>query len=435
MSYAVDRLSPARHVAAELGRAWPEALPFAEVAGSYRHPNTGDLHRVRMHERTDKPEAVLIFRAITDLKDQVRITRGLVHFAEGSNPGNLTFGGEPLRPARNSTIKLGNAFDPNTGIFSRGLREATSRTFSDPELLESMRAFGWLPEFPAIKDERGVVLTGSRRLKAAARLSEEGIHIEPQWLTVNIGSGDEADARRFAITVASNLGRKPFSPGERERLAEYLYGDRNWDVGRIGQALGVSLATVYRDLNHRNSHGENSGSDFHIPPRRGAKKAVKDIDAHPELKAEITGAILAGKVVDRRGLAVKYGVTYNLIGRMSEITEAELRERARVLAEVRAAAQEEPVPLPAGSPAFMEMREKVRKAIGILQAQGEVLSAQAVGTVVGRVTAGGGGNTVERAWDSLASDGLAPPRPLTGGNPAHIHSWVCDGCGENFRAR
>ena len=69
------------------------------------------------------------------------------------------------------------------------------------ELRESMRAFGWIEELPALRDERGVVLVGNRRLAIATELD-----IDPVVRPIRIGQGDEADARRFAIRARIEPG-------------------------------------------------------------------------------------------------------------------------------------------------------------------------------------------------------------------------------------
>jgi len=46
----------------------------------------------------------------------------------------------------------------------------------------------------------------------------------------------------------STLGGKPLTQEDRQRLAEYLYGDRQWTMEQIAKALSVTKMTVSNDL-------------------------------------------------------------------------------------------------------------------------------------------------------------------------------------------
>jgi hypothetical protein len=88
-----------------------------------------------------------------------------------------------------------------------------------------------------------------RRLAVAAELRAAGRDdITDNVQIVEFGSGDEANAKRFRLAVASNLDAKPFTPEERKDIAEYVYGERDWTLVRIGQALNVSKSQVAKDL-------------------------------------------------------------------------------------------------------------------------------------------------------------------------------------------
>jgi hypothetical protein len=54
-------------------------------------------------------------------------------------------------------------FDPKTGAFALNIRDIGG---DDSELLESLKKFGWIKEFPALVDENGVVLVGHRHFAA-----------------------------------------------------------------------------------------------------------------------------------------------------------------------------------------------------------------------------------------------------------------------------
>lgn len=40
----------------------------------------------------------------------------------------------------------------------------------------------------------------------------------------------------------------PFTPTQRKRIAEYLYGEREWTMARIAKAFGVVQPTISNDL-------------------------------------------------------------------------------------------------------------------------------------------------------------------------------------------
>ena len=145
-------------------------------------------------------------------------------------------------------MSLRDPFNPQTGTFAKNIREEGDLS----DLRESMTLHGWVEEFPALADERDVVLVGHRRMAVAKELG-----IAPVIKKLTLGSGDAADARRFQLALVSNIGAKPLTAADRQRIAEYLYGEREWTMQRIAEALGVSTATTARDL-ERFSHSEKT---------------------------------------------------------------------------------------------------------------------------------------------------------------------------------
>jgi hypothetical protein len=133
-----------------------------------------------------------------------------------------------------------NLFDVKTGAFRKNIRLDEGDL---TELRQSMQTFGWIEEFPALVDEHDVVLVGHRRLQVASELK-----IEPKIKKLTLGSGDEADAQRLKLAIASNIGFAPMTKDDRMRIAEYLYGEREWTMARIAEALNVGIGTVSRDL-------------------------------------------------------------------------------------------------------------------------------------------------------------------------------------------
>jgi ParB-like chromosome segregation protein Spo0J len=111
------------------------------------------------------------------------------------------------------------------------------------ELSESMKTFGWRKELPALADEDGFVLVGHRRMKVAKELG-----IAPIIQTLTFGKGDEADAERVKLALASNLGGQPMTKQDRKRIAEHLYGEKQWTMQRIAEALNVTHKTISKDL-------------------------------------------------------------------------------------------------------------------------------------------------------------------------------------------
>ena len=145
----------------------------------------------------------------------------------------------PERPSDPHAV-LRNPFDPKIGTFRDNIRLALGDL---TELRESMRAHGWVKEFPALIDENGVVLVGNRRLTIAKELG-----IEPVTKTITLGFGDAADAERFKLAITSNVGAVGLSTEERKRLAAYLYKDLQWSQQRVAEALSVDQKTVSRNL-------------------------------------------------------------------------------------------------------------------------------------------------------------------------------------------
>lgn len=138
-------------------------------------------------------------------------------------------------------MPLNDPFNPKTGEFADNIRLPGGDDLS--ELRASMKSLGWLKQFPAIVDERDVVLVGHRRMKVAKQLG-----IEPVVEKFTFGQGDEADAARLKLAIASNIGFKSMTRDDRQRIAKYLYGEREWTMQQIANALDVSQKQISRDL-------------------------------------------------------------------------------------------------------------------------------------------------------------------------------------------
>jgi ParB-like chromosome segregation protein Spo0J len=160
---------------------------------------------------------------------------------------------------------LGDPFNPMSGRYSDNVRRNSGKDSLDA-LRESMRRAGWLPYHPAIKDERGVVLVGHRRLSVAQELGipvREGVEIQ----TIQFGRGDYADLRRSFLAFFSNEGGRPFAPEDRKDIARHLYLDNDLTEAQIADLLGVSQQTVARDL-----------ASTHVSTRRGGGRPRNVLD-------------------------------------------------------------------------------------------------------------------------------------------------------------
>jgi ParB-like chromosome segregation protein Spo0J len=160
------------------------------------------------------------------------------------------------------THNLRDPFNPKTGKFAKNIRSITGG--DDSELRESMKTYGWHNDFPAIVDENDVVLVGHRRLRLAKQLD-----IKPVIKKLTLGKGDEADAERLKLAIISNIGFKPMTKDDRKRIAEYLYGKREWTMEAIAKALNVHTSTIGEDLKEFSPRGKNT------PKGRGRPKGSR----------------------------------------------------------------------------------------------------------------------------------------------------------------
>jgi ParB-like chromosome segregation protein Spo0J len=218
-----------------------------ELSATYHHHSSGDLHRICLHEHQPSDRAAeiwLIKRAVTELGKQVE------HGKDGRL--RLTVAVDELRDWRRRRIALEidpnklfhDPFNPLTegGVFARNIRAPQGRD-DTTELEQSMQAFGWLDELPAIADERGVVLSGHRRLEVAKKLG-----IEPRIQTRHYGEGDQGTVRRAVLAFAANVGVKPLTAADRRFIAKRLYEDEGLTQAEIAQRLHVTQETISRDL-------------------------------------------------------------------------------------------------------------------------------------------------------------------------------------------
>ena len=249
VNYALAIDSAALHVALALDKAAPAALSFEELAKGYSHPVPSDLTRVRRHERLADDHAAIDWMmryVVAHFGKSVEVVDDLVIIANGHRFEDLRFRGEKMRrPGPDPYAQFRDPFNPMTGAFSDNIRSAEKDDLT--ELTESMKTWGWIPECPALVDERGVVLVGHRRMEVAKELG-----ITPVIKVMTFGLGDAADAERLKLAIGTNMGGKKLSPTDRAHIANYLYQNKDWTMERIAEALKVTAMTVSRDLREFN---------------------------------------------------------------------------------------------------------------------------------------------------------------------------------------
>jgi ParB-like chromosome segregation protein Spo0J len=188
--------------------------------------------------------------------------------------------------------------------------EETDEELRASELYESMKAYGFNEEFPALVDEYDETMVGHRRMRAAKLLG-----IEPVTKTLIFGDGEKADAERLKLALISNIGSAPMTPKDRKRFAEKLYG-RDWSMQAIAEALRVSTMTVSRDLGDV-SHDVKRGGTDSLGRKKGGGRPSKPKTAEEQKAAK---ASQAQKAAERR----------------KKKQEEEARKREEAIAAIRA---------------------------------------------------------------------------------------------------
>jgi len=218
------------------------------------------------------------------------------------------------------TNKLNDPFNPKTGEFRDNIRLLDGD--DDTELRGSMKQFGWRKEFPAYKDERGVVLVGHRRLKIAKELK-----IEPVVVMLELGEGDEADAERLKIAIASNVGTKPMTKPERQRIAKYLYGEREWTMERIAEALDVTQGTISKDLGNLFQRNKSKSAKTASNPKGAGRP--KGSTSGPRRRTEAAKADLAGALVLDKGYTLEQAAAQSGLASVQVVKTAVAQEQGR----------------------------------------------------------------------------------------------------------
>jgi hypothetical protein len=304
--YALIMHHAVRHVGLKLEGAAGAALSISDMAHDYDHPVPADLNRVKRHEGAgDEREAKqwVIRYAVSLLDGGLAVDGDMVSFAPGKGFDDLTWTkGKVERPGPDPYHLLQNAFSPISGAFAANIRDDIGDL---SELRESMKAWGWIdqPSFRALGDARTkVVLIGHRRITVAKELGIDW-HRHIDW--IDIGDGDAADAIRFKLAIASNIGSKKLSPNDRKRIAQHLYGEKEWTQERIADALNVAQSTVAKDLGElstRNNSKKGRPRKEKVKKAPDEKQVSRSINTRPgewdrfKEKAETEGYTVAAKL-------------------------------------------------------------------------------------------------------------------------------------------
>ena len=249
-----------------------------------------------------------------------------------------------------TTEKLRDPFNPNSGEFAKNIRAITG--LDDTDLKQSLKNYGWLEELPAIADENDVVLVGHRRLRLAKQLS-----IEPVIKRIRVGSGDKADAYRLKLAIASNIGHQPLTKDDRQRIAEYLYGQKAWTMEKIAEALDVSQATITGDLRGLSTPNK--------PPRpKGGRPKGSGTKANTRSKPRSERAPKAVEREERVSVLAAAGLTTKEIAAeigLGERAVAQALEHVQIKREAEAVIDPATLPMSAQEKIASVLRRRVRE--------------------------------------------------------------------------
>ena len=393
MHYPLDLETVGRHVVTQITDGGEHPPSVSELAASYRPPNPPDLTRVIAYEEgvenDEQAKVWMVRQALARLDRYIEVTDDVPRFKDGHSLDTVRWGRRKIEPRREVERQpWEGSFDPDkaSGVWAGNIRDV--RDAGDlEELRGSMQTFGWVPEFPALIDENGVVLVGHRRLVIAEELG-----IEPVKRVIYVGHGEEADVRRLALALTSNLGFKPLTPGTRKRIALHLYQDQEWSMDRIAEALRVSQQTISGDLADLPTHGKPArGGDGRRRGSRGNSKSPQWQALHdPIIRDWMAGRIERSEAVHRGkqiGLPPCSNGTYD-----ARRAALEAGGGAEVDPDATAAAQDEVGAGDSGERSAEEAEES--------------------------------GTAAESTTGDAPADETAAPEP------ACEHAWVCSTCGE-----
>jgi len=165
-------------------------------------------------------------------------------------------------------------------------------------------------------DERGQVLDGHHRLRAWRELRAEGARL-PQYPRVVRRLPNE-DAK-IAHALRLNLSRRHLDARERAELVAGLRR-RGWSHRRVAELLGVSHATVARDL-----AGGTDVAPAHVEGADGKRYKSRRLDPPPSIVAQ-------SQRDERRALEALEQLGDGAPARTIDLRRAEARARERRLA-------------------------------------------------------------------------------------------------------
>lgn len=243
-------------------------------------------------------------------------------------------------------------------------------------LEQSMRDYGYRPEFPVLVDRKGRILDGRHRIAAARRA---GVEV-PAPRPIPIDSDEEAvgfailvnlqrgwsDAERKRINrdlqaaglTLENFGRQLGTAAKRELIVAALREHSDWPHYKIAKMLGVGQHQVERvcdeevsqrltsQCTHR-ATGQGARNDL-ARESSGSRKADSPelLDRHENL--DETVGRLREQGMTQKEIAAATGTTFNQVQDSYQRLEGEHRGKSKA-SPPAAASQQQPAPRQAAS--------------------------------------------------------------------------------------
>jgi len=345
--YALDLLSPVRHVATEMDKAGSsEPAPTVKtMTATYQHTITGDLARIRQHEgATSDYDARLwlISRAVGELGRQV-VSDGNGGFRLAKPFASLKYKGRKVRPAvrageegEKETLKatyhnLDKELRPFhvTVVGRNGSKEKdltlhplahaiprmTEREFAD--LAADMRDHGFRTQLPPIFTIKGKVIDGRHRLAIAAALK---IPVRVQEFA---GTEDEA----VGHIISANVVRRHLTMAQRAWIVrQFLLPEAEAEAAKRlqeGREKGAQTSESLAPSGARDSAGPKAS----------------------QIAAERSNGLATARTIERLAPVDDAPETQERIRRGEITTAAEARREA-----LKETGADEPADLPALNP-------------------------------------------------------------------------------------
>jgi DNA-binding XRE family transcriptional regulator len=164
--------------------------------------------------------------------------------------------------------------DPLDGALAKA-KATADRKKDVGELVGSMRRDGWLPGSTIVKDSRGMIISGNRRMEAIIKLRGEGVTIEPHVIVLPAVISEVANRHRNEAFFAYNRGQKAWTKGQREELSAILIA-AGYTQAEAAELIGVSRQTVGNDVagGDTNANVGKSVTPQHIARAREMREAL-----------------------------------------------------------------------------------------------------------------------------------------------------------------